>query len=129
MNQLKFIPFFILLSSFSLLFSSCRSSSSSEVPMPPTPPQDRIQSAIFPENTPAEIPPSVPEVPDAIPEGISLQLKGKEVNFEDLENLTQVPPNTKVTVLAHPSTQYDRVVEIMDRLHEMGFMIDFKAKE
>ncbi len=129
MTLQKFIPLSSLFFLFSLLLSSCRSSSSTEVLMPPTPPQDRIQSALFPNNTPAAKPPRVLETPDAIPEGISLQLEGKEVNFEDLENLTSIPPNTKVTVLAHPSTRYENVVEIMDQLHEMGFMIEFKAKE
>lgn len=103
--------------------------------MPPKPPPERIQSVIFPENTRNGSQDSVTEEEEiqakeipALPEGVELQLNGKKVDYTFLENL---PPSeiVTVTVLSKPSTPYKDVSAVMDQLHEMGFMITFRAKE
>ncbi|WFB34950.1 hypothetical protein P3T73_12350 [Kiritimatiellota bacterium B12222] len=123
------------------LFSGCVSNSDKSVPMPPKPPEDRIQSKINPgkERTPLQETPAPPSVPapketpeppvaveEALPSGISLKLKGKEVTYSILETIDD-PEKRTVTVVASPTTPFKVVTEVMDRVNSMGFMINFQA--
>ncbi|MGA0369790.1 MAG: hypothetical protein ACO3N7_10110 [Kiritimatiellia bacterium] len=111
-----------------VVLSGCRSNPPAPAPMPPTPSGDRIQSAIFPENPrPALAVEEAAPTPE-IPEGVTLKLKGKTVDFPLLETISD-PGERTVTVYASPTIPYAQVAEILDRLHGMGFLISFKAEE
>jgi biopolymer transport protein ExbD len=55
-------------------------------------------------------------------------LKGKTVDYAILETVPD-PGNRTVTVLANPATPYAEVVKVLDKLHEMGFLISFESKK
>lgn len=132
--------------SLTILFSGCASNDGTDINMPPKAPVERIQSSIFPDNRPATEatpPPAAPDQPadsapvvtpapentaPALPPGIRLKLKGKEVDFDILATVPD-PQKRTVTVSALPSTPYRDVADILDRLHAMGFLVTFKAGE
>lgn len=113
---------FISISTLSLLLSSCMSTQDGKVPMPPRPPEARIQSTIFPEQSPAT------QVETVTPSGISMRLKGKDVDFAILETVPD-PQNRTVIVSASPSTPYEDVAGVLEKLHDMGFLVAFKSQE
>lgn len=127
----KFFPhLFYIFSGLCMLFTGCRSDGESRMNMPPRPPENRIQSSIFPE-TPSPDAEAVPVAAPAatqIPEGVSLRLKGKEVDFDLLKTVSD-PQNRTVIVSATPLTPYQDVAAVLETLHNMGFLVAFKSEK
>jgi len=125
-----FHQFFTLFLPFSLivtLLSSCASTPRGDVKMPPKPPPERIQSTIFQQELDTDVPPVILPTSE-IPEGITLKLKGRIVDYSVLATVPD-PGERTVTVLATPSTPYAEVVKVLDKLHDMGFLIAFVSQK
>jgi len=95
--------------------------------MPPKPPPERIQSTIFQQELDTDVPPVILPTSE-IPEGITLKLKGRIVDYSVLATVPD-PGERTVTVLATPSTPYAEVVKVLDKLHDMGFLIAFVSQK
>ena len=119
---------FIYIFTLILLTSGCMSNQTDDLPMPPRPPETRIQSTIFPEAGPAAGAEPANPSETSLPAGIAMRLKGKEVDFALLETVPD-PQNRTVMVIASPSTPYGDVAKVLERLHDLGFLVAFKAGE
>jgi len=117
----------IILSFLFILLAGCKNPPFRDVNMPPKAPPERIQSTIFTEkDEPEEAPAVEPKIP--IPEGITLKLKGKVVDYEILQTVPD-PGERTVMVLAKPTTPYAEVVSVLDKLHEMGFFVSLTSQK
>lgn len=108
-----------------LLLAGCTAPSPEFPVMPPRPPSERIQSTIIPPTSTPFPPPS----PAALPEGISLLMEGAEVTFETLPELPAGSEAPTVQVKASPSTPYREVEQVLERLHDLGYLIQFVTQE
>ena len=89
---------------------------------PPAPPvgSEEVQPEIAPEPEPAP--------PPELPEGIALKVDGKSVSLDQLR-AGSYPEDTTVQVQVRPDTTYEKVVEVLDKIHAMGFLIALSAGE
>lgn len=127
-----FEPKIILLFSsciFLGLWSGCRTPAPADVQMPPPPPEDLVQVPVVPLSADPveETPPEKPGEP-SISDGITMKLKGKIVDFSILATVPD-PENRTVKVMAKPTIPYEDVAAVLDRLHEMGFLISFVSQD
>lgn len=117
------------LTEFSLLFlilvlGACATSLPPEPAMPP----------VLPDQEP---PPSEPEPPEltaspenlTVPSGIALFMEGAPVQLNSLPALDPTAPSRTVQMQASPDTPYRNVERILERLHDLGYLIDFSPLE
>lgn len=98
-------------------------------PMTPDGVPGEVEAGIVPVPTPKAVPePAATPVPPGIPEGISLEVDGKSVTLSDLKS-GEIPTDNPVTVKAPRDTTYERVVEVLDTVHGLGYLIHIQAGE
>jgi len=111
------------------LLNGCTSPGENDAMMPPSPPKNRIQSVIFPDKHRSEPEADAASVTASeLPEGVTLKLKGKIVDYTLLQTVPD-PEKRTVTVFASPTLPYSTVEEVLERLHKMGFLVSFKSGE
>jgi hypothetical protein len=73
---------------------------------------------------PPEAPAPTPE-PEPEPDYL-LKIGDYQTSFEELESGT-LDKSTPVTVVMNPDTEYDRAVEILTRVSDLGYLVRFQA--
>lgn len=103
-----------------LLGTSGCTTSPEPVVMPPSPPTETIQSSVFPA-TPTPLP------PPSLHDGIQLTLAGNPVDYETLAPASADEDPQTILVQVDPSTRYADVEQVLERLHDLGYLIAFKS--
>lgn len=62
------------------------------------------------------------------PEGITLSLEGAPVALEGLPPIPVNEASKTILVEVSPSTPYPDVERVLDQLHDLGYLIEFKPK-
>ena len=88
--------------------------------MPPSPPEEEMLS--IETDLPDE--PAPPEVV-TLPDGVTLFMDNACVTFESLPPADPQVAGQTVTVQASPSTPYRNVERVLEKLHDLGYLIDF----
>jgi hypothetical protein len=69
-----------------------------------------------------------PESRPGLPPGLVLSHNGQALSLEDIENKS-LPPDATITVTAARNVTYPAINDILKKIHEQGYLLEFRVAE
>jgi hypothetical protein len=112
------LPFLALV----LTLAGCATSRPPAPVMPPSPPPETPPAT----STPLPQSPSKPQTAEGQTDSISLYLGQQPVTLDTLPALAPDDQPRTVRIEASPATRYAKVERVLETLHDLGYLIEFR---